>query len=234
MADTYEAILLAAGSSRRLNEAEGVNKILKPLNNRPVFDYSLRLFLEDKRCLSIWFVIKEQEKEKLLDALKAIYHTIPQKIHWVYGGKERQDSVKHALDKMDKQNNAVLIHDAARPFITPELLDSLVIEVDEIKAVTLGIPATDSMKIVKDAQVEASLYRPSVWHIQTPQVFSKHVIKEAMEKAVSESFYGTEEGELVERLGYKVKVVEGTKKNIKITTPFDYEVAQALAKKLSL
>lgn len=231
MAEYYEAVLLAAGSSKRLNGGEGQNKILKELNNRPVFDYSLRLFLEDDRCLTVWFVVNAQEKETLVEVLQAVYSTIPPKIQWVCGGEERQDSVKNALDAMDNRNNRVLIHDAARPFITHELIASLMDAVKEAEAVTLATPATDSMKMVKDTYVEASLYRPHVWHIQTPQVFSKKVIQEAMKKAVSENFYGNEEGELAERIGYKVKVVEGTKENMKITTPFDYEVAQVIAKK---
>ncbi|GAA0360922.1 2-C-methyl-D-erythritol 4-phosphate cytidylyltransferase [Alkalibacterium iburiense] len=231
MSENYEAVLLAAGSSKRLNGGEGQNKILKTLNNRPVFDYSLRLFLEDDHCLTIWFVVNEQEKETLIAALLTVYSTIPHKIQWVYGGEERQDSVKNALDAMENQDNRVLIHDAARPFITPDLIASLMDAVKETEAVTLAIPATDSMKMVKDTYVSASLYRPHVWHIQTPQVFSKKVIQEAMNKAVSENFYGNEEGELAERLGYKVKVVEGTRENMKITTPFDYEVAQVIAKK---
>lgn len=234
MAETYETILLAAGSSRRLNGGEGLNKVLKDLNGQPVFNHSLRLFLEDERCQRIMFVVKSQEQAILVDALKTIYAAVPQKIKWVYGGKERQDSVKNALNQLDDQPNPVLIHDAARPFITAELINALLSEGDQSEAVILAIPATDSMKMVKDSLVEGSLYRPHVWHVQTPQVFSKHVIKKAMEKAVSENFYGNEEGELVERLGFKVKVVEGLKENIKITTPFDYEVAQVIAKKPKL
>lgn len=230
MAKTYETILLAAGSSRRLKEVNKTNKILKELNGRPVFDYSLHLFLKDTRCQTIWLVIKPGEKETISQLLKKLYNEIPQKLKWVEGGQERQDSVQKALEVMADDKHYVFVHDAARPFIDRKLIDELLDAVDETGAVTLGLPAIDSMKLVTNAYVDKSLHRPSVWHIQTPQAFSKSLLREAMSIAASEQFYGNEEGELVERLGHPVKVIKGYDRNFKITTQFDYQMAKLVSK----
>lgn len=229
MADQYEAILLAAGSARRFNHPDETNKLLMPLGDRPVFDYSLRLLLEDEKCSKIWFVVNADNQMRIKEQVKELYQAMPEKINWLLGGAERQDSVSLALAQVScSQNQKILVHDAARPFITEELLDRLVEQGKGSVAVTLAIPAKDTIKRVKDGQVYQSLFRPEIWHIQTPQLFDCKVLAEAMEKAEHDQFYGNEETELVERLGYPVEVVEGSDSNFKLTTAFDYRVAKML------
>lgn len=229
MADQYEAILLAAGSSERFKHPQQKNKLLMPLASRPVFDHSLRILLNDEKCLKIWFVVNADNQVFIKEDVKKRYKEIPHKINWVHGGLERQDSVSLALGQIEASNDKkVIIHDAARPFLTQELIQSLVDQGKGWVAVTFGIPAKDSMKRVKDSVVIKSLYRPEVWHIQTPQLFDCDVLIEAMKKAEKEHFYGNEETELVERLGYPVKVITGAEDNFKLTTGFDYQVAKTL------
>ncbi len=226
MADSYETILLAAGSSTRFKEGSEQNKILMMLNQQPVFNCSLSLFLKDERCKKIWFVHKDKEKEQIKTQIDHLYKGIPEKIVWIKGGKERQDSVAMALEHIKSETTEVImIHDAARPFVTRGLIDELLDEMTHYQAVTLGIPSKDSVKLVKEGKVAQSLYRPYVWRIQTPQLFNTNLLKQAMSKAVEDEFYGNEEGELVERIGEPVSVVLGMEENIKITTSFDYHMA---------
>ncbi|MFO8068864.1 MAG: IspD/TarI family cytidylyltransferase [Alkalibacterium sp.] len=229
MDNQYEAILLAAGSAERFKHPAQLNKILMPLNQRPVFDYSLKLLLDDEKCLKIWFVINSEDQAMIKDFVKELYEEVPAKINWVPGGKERQDSVSRALKQVScSDTSKVLIHDAARPFLTVELLDKLIDKGKDSVAVTLGIPAKDSIKLVKDRLVYQSLYRPEAWHIQTPQLFDCQVLTEAVKMAEKEGFYGNEEAELVERLGHPVEIIEGSDYNFKLTTAFDYRVAKML------
>lgn len=229
MAESYEVILLAAGSARRFQHPDKVNKILMPLADRPVFDYSFRLFYTDIRCEKIWFVVNQANQDQIKKLINELYGRIPEKIEWVVGGQERQDSVSKALAEISCDNKRkVMIHGAARPFVTRALIDDLIQEGQESAAVTLGIPAKDSMKVVRDSTVRYSLYRPEVWHIQTPQLFDCEVLKLAMKQAEQENFYGNEEAELVERAGYPVNVVQGSDYNFKLTTAFDYQVARML------
>lgn len=229
MAESYEAILLAAGSARRFEHPDKLNKILMPLGDRFVFDYSFRLFNEDKRCEKIWFVVSEVNIRRIKQLIEKLYVAIPEKIEWVIGGQERQDSVSRALAELTcGSHRKVMIHDAARPFVTKELVDDLIQAGQRAAAVTLGIPARDSMKIVRNSEVRCSLYRSEVWHIQTPQLFDCEVLKMAMKQAEQEGFYGNEEAELVERAGFPVKVIQGSDENFKLTTAFDYQVARML------
>ena len=229
MAESYEVILLAAGSSRRFDHPQKMNKVIMPLGDRPVFDYSFRIFYADIRCEKIWFVVNQANQDQIKKLINDLYGHIPEKIEWVIGGQERQDSVSQALAKIScDHKRKVMVHGAARPFVTRELIDGLIKEGQESAAVTLGIPAKDSMKVVRDSTVRYSLYRPEVWHIQTPQLFDCEVLKLAVKQAEQEGFYGNEEAELVERAGYPVDVMLGSDYNFKLTTAFDYQVARML------
>ncbi len=227
MSEYYDVILLAAGSATRFNYQSDRNKVLMPLKGRPVFDYSLSMFLSDPKCRNILFVTRETERPLFEEKTKDIYKEMPSKIIWVTGGKERQDSVSCALsDIRGDKSPAILVHDAARPFITRDLISRLLAGLSETPAVIPGIMAKDSMKLVKAAVVDQSLQRSAVRHIQTPQVFRTECLLEAVTRAEEERFYGNEEGELVERLGYQVSVVEGLEQNLKITTAMDYTFAR--------
>jgi 2-C-methyl-D-erythritol 4-phosphate cytidylyltransferase len=235
MKQTYDVIILAAGSASRFNDQPEVNKILLPLGDRPVFDYSLSLFLDDESCRKIWLVIRKRDKEALITAMNNLYGGLPEQVNLVIGGSERQDSVAQALKAL-AENSApyILVHDAARPFIHTDLVNLLLEGLKEFSAVIPGIPAKDSMKLVKGDKVMQSLYRPEVRHVQTPQAFETTCLIEAMDKANADKYYGNEEGELVERLGTDVKMIEGLEKNLKITTPLDYAFARLLVEEGNL
>lgn len=229
MTNAYDVIILAAGSATRFNHQSDMNKVLMPLGPRPVFDYSLSQFLTDSDCRNILLVVRKDEHTLFEDKIRDLHQNVSTKIIWVNGGKERQDSVSRALKQLpQKRSGNILVHDAARPFISKELIHRLLSELVEYKAVIPGLKVKDSMKLVEDSLVYQSLVRSSVRHIQTPQAFRTEDLIQAVKEAEKDGFYGNEEGELVERLGNQIKVVEGLEENFKITTAMDYTFAQFL------
>jgi len=157
------------------------------------------------------------------------------------GGKERQDSVYSGLRLIDAKKDIVLIHDGVRPFIKKELVEKGIMELrtsrkasakegEAFDGVVLGVPVKDTIKEVRAGFIRKTLKREFLWAIQTPQIFSLEKILDAYEKAAKEGFYSTDDSALLERYGGRVKVVAGSYRNIKITTPEDLEIAEFLLK----
>lgn len=233
MKETYEVILLGAGSSVRFG-AVG-NKVLSQLNNRPVYDYALNLFLEDERCDQVIFVVQEEDQIQIEDQLMHLYGEKPQKLVFVRGGTERQYSVGNGLAALlNPKDGYVLVHDAARPFIDKDIINELFESVKFEKAVILAIPAKDTIKVVRNNEVHQTLHRPVIWQVQTPQAFKSELLIKAHEQADYDEFIGNEEGELVERLNQPVKVLEGKDKNFKITTATDFMIAEAIVERIQV
>jgi 2-C-methyl-D-erythritol 4-phosphate cytidylyltransferase len=151
------------------------------------------------------------------------------------GGKERQDSVKNGLDALGQTldvDDIVIIHDAVRPMVSEELIDKTIDECRIHDAATLGVPVKDTLKAVsKDGWIYETPDRKHFWLSQTPQAFKKGIIFEAYKRAYEENFYGTDDAALVERIGISVRMVFGSYKNIKITTPEDIVFAEYLLKR---
>jgi 2-C-methyl-D-erythritol 4-phosphate cytidylyltransferase len=149
------------------------------------------------------------------------------------GGKERQDSVKRGLDRVNDNTDIVVIHDGVRPLVSEELISVSVTAALEYSAVALGVPVTDTVKSVDSGGfIERTVDRKSLWSAQTPQTFRRTVIKKAYEKAYDDNFYGTDDASLVERIGINVRMIMGSYDNIKITTPEDLVVGEEIIKRL--
>lgn len=147
----------------------------------------------------------------------------------VSGGETRQDSVYNGLQEVDKDCEVVLIHDGARPFITQDEIISLIEAAREYKACTIATPVKDTIKLVgQDEFIKETLNRNTLWSVQTPQAFMYDVILAAHRKALKDDFNGTDDAQLVERMGISVKLVKGSYNNIKITTREDLIIAKAI------
>lgn len=230
MKETYEVILLGAGSSIRLGTLE--NKVMLMLNDRPVYDYALNLFIEDDCCEQVIFVVQQEDQANIKNQLLKLYNSLPKKLTFVQGGKERQYSVENGLSALNNPKDGyVLVHDAARPFIDKEMINELFETVKVEKAVILAIPAKDTIKVVRNSEVHQTLHRPVIWQVQTPQMFKSELLIQAHKQASVDEFVGNEEGELVERMNHPVKVLEGKDKNFKITTATDFMIAEAIAER---
>lgn len=216
----YTAIILAAGSGTRM--CSDKNKIFLTLNHQPILSYSIDLFSKDIDCKQIIVVGKADE----ISAIKQISGDF----ETVIGGTERQDSVQNGLAKV--RCEYVMIHDGARPFITKENLDELKLNVVKDRATLLAVPVKDTIKQVNDLKITATVPRENLYQAQTPQVFLAELIKQAHQKAKRDNFYGTDDTSLVEAFfETPVSITIGSYENIKITTPEDIYIAEAIVRR---
>jgi 2-C-methyl-D-erythritol 4-phosphate cytidylyltransferase len=153
---------------------------------------------------------------------------IPAKI--IQGGVERQDSVRLALSLTSSEAELVVVHDAARPFAAPAMFEACITAAARSGGAIVAVPVADTLKLVEHQRVSATLPRAGLWQAQTPQVFRRELLIRAHEQASREPTVVTDDAYLVERLGVSLAVVEGSNLNMKITTPDDLTIAQAIAR----
>jgi 2-C-methyl-D-erythritol 4-phosphate cytidylyltransferase len=146
----------------------------------------------------------------------------------VAGGAERQDSMRAGLAALPADIEWVAVHDAARPLLRSEDVGRVLAEAARSGAALLAVPVRDTLKRVHAGTVTATLERAETWAAQTPQVFRASLLREALAKAAADGFLGTDDAQLVERLGVPVAIVEGDVRNLKITWPEDLELAEAI------
>ncbi|MFW6334644.1 MAG: 2-C-methyl-D-erythritol 4-phosphate cytidylyltransferase, partial [Desulfosalsimonas sp.] len=147
------------------------------------------------------------------------------------GGKKRQDSVYNGLSALGDPGGVVLIHDGVRPFVSQDLITACIEEAEKCGACIAAVPAFDTLKKADcENFITGTVPRDCIWLAQTPQAFSMRIIREAFESAVADGFYATDEASLVERVGGKVRIVEGSRMNMKITSRGDLEIAEHLFK----
>lgn len=222
------AIILAAGQGKRMNSK--VQKQYLLLNEKPVLYYSLWTF-EQSEVDTIVLVTGKEEilycKEKIID------HYNFQKITFITeGGKERCHSVYKGLQVLPKDTDYVLIHDGARPFVTEQIIADTIMAVKKYKACVVGMPVKDTIKITDQGHFSIQTpERQYVWAVQTPQAFSFEIVWKAYSMLMEKEIPVTDDAMVVETfLNYPVKLIEGSYKNIKITTPEDLTIAHAFMK----
>ena len=217
----YSAIILAAGSGLRtgLNS----NKILIQINGRCVVDYSLKFFQNDPNCSEVILVVSKRDFKDL----SAKYTDSITKV--IIGGLYRQDSVYNALKIAN--NEYVMIHDGARPFILKSNVDDIFDHFEDYPSITLGVKVKDTVQQIQGNRVVKTLDRNSLILTQTPQGFEKNALIKAHELAKKDTYYGTDDTILVERyLGIMAYVVEGDYRNIKLTTLDDVDILEVVLK----
>ncbi|MDD5120591.1 MAG: 2-C-methyl-D-erythritol 4-phosphate cytidylyltransferase [Candidatus Omnitrophica bacterium] len=221
------AIILAAGRGKRL--ASSVSKPLVKINNKPLINYSLDVFNRHPAIDEIIIVYGAQNKKQIF---KAVNRSSFNKIKgFIAGGRRRQDSVYNGLKIVSEKCDWVLIHDSARPFIDSVSISKVIRGAGRTGAAILGVPVKATIKtVISNRLVDKTVQRRNLWEIQTPQVFKKVIIGEAYKKYLKQNF--TDDASLVERLGGKVKVIEGRYENIKVTTRDDLLIARLIAKRL--
>ena len=223
------AIVVAAGQSRRMGE--GINKQLLPLAGRPILAYSLA-GLEESSCIEEYVLVVGVQEVDKFNRLAREQWNCSKLARVVPGGEKRQDSVWLGLQALPEDTQVVIIHDGARPFLRSELVDKVATEAARWGAATLAVPVKDTVKKVGvRGFVLGTVPRESLWLTQTPQAFSFSLLREVHCRVRGKPAPVTapDDAFLFEAMGYKVKVVEGSYLNIKITTPEDLVMAQALA-----
>lgn len=220
-------VIVAAGTGSRMNM--GINKQFIKLEGKEIIYYTIEKFYRNENIEDIVVVVKEEEAEFFRKKILDKYNFKNIKI--AYGGKERQDSVYNGLKSLDKNCNIVLIHDGARPFVSDKIINKSIEEAKENKAVVVGVPVKDTIKVIdNDNNIVDTPNRSLLWAVQTPQTFDYNLLIKSYEDAFKENFYGTDDAMLVERIGYKVKMVEGSYNNIKITTQEDLNLGNQILK----
>lgn len=217
------AIILAAGRGTRMNRE--VNKVYLPLGDRPVIAHTLDAFYRADSIHRIVLVTAPGEEEYIRENIFRKHP--PQKpITIVFGGSERQYSVRNGLKELPKDTETVAIHDGARPLITPQVIDESVQWAVKHGAAVAGMPVKDTIKEAEPGgRVRRTLRRESLWQVQTPQTFRYSLIIEAHKKAAADDYVATDDSALAEYLGSPVYMIPGGYDNIKITTPEDIDIA---------
>jgi len=236
-------IIPAAGLGTRMAPAPAKGKKLAAskqfteLNGTPILIHTLRKFAAMPNVSEIFVALRQNEIGGFHARIEKEASDLLQKnIQFVEGGEHRQQSVAHALDAVKAAaDDIVLVHDAVRPFVTPEIIQDVIHAVEKHGAAIAGMPAMDTIKQVErtaeGAVVNSTIPRERVVMAQTPQGFRYDVIKRAFDEATADGFMGTDEASLVERSGHSVAVIMGSPRNIKITTPADMELAEFYLKK---
>lgn len=235
MMEKCTAVLLAAGSGKRMNS--DVKKQYLLINEKPVLWYALDVF-EKSFISDVILVVSKDDQEYVRKEIVEKYGFTKVRAI-VQGGKERYHSVAHGIEAAPKCDY-IFIHDGARPFVTEEILDSLLTDVRTYQACVAGMPVKDTIKIAnEEGFAQSTPNRNLVWQIQTPQVFSYDLIKEAYEKLISEEdkvlecgIKITDDAMVVETFSNQpVKLTQASYENIKITTPEDLILASEILKK---
>ena len=219
------AIVLAAGRSTRMGG--GLNKQFIELLGKPIIWYSLTAF---ELCGAVDAVILVRRPDYASEADLIIRQFGFQKVTGVTdGGAERQNSVWNGLEKCDPSTKIVAVHDGARPLVNPALIQATVISA---RAHGTGIAASKLVDTIKEANEDKTVVRTvdrtKLWAVQTPQTIRYALLKEAYAKILADQAVVTDEAAAVESLGQKVHLVETSFLNLKITTPSDLAMAEAL------
>ena len=223
MSEPLSAVVVAAGRSQRM----GFDKILTQLGGQPLLVHTLDRLLQTGAPKEIILVIRpdsRKEMEALIEPLRE-----RGEIRLVNGGAQRQDSVQAGLQAVSDSCEFVMVHDAARPFVTKELIDVVLAAARLSDAAVCGAPCSDSLKEVgEDGLVVKTIDRSRLWTVQTPQIFRTKLLRDAYAAALKSGETFTDDTAVVEKTGHPVRIVLYHGVNLKVTTPADWSLAEGL------
>jgi 2-C-methyl-D-erythritol 4-phosphate cytidylyltransferase len=220
------AIIPAGGAGRRMGG--GIAKQYLPLAGIPVLVHTLRVFQGSPLVDEIVLAVPEGDIPEVRRAIVES-HGLSKVVLVVAGGRERQDSVRNALQQVRTEHGIILVHDGVRPFITHRLLERVIAAARECGAATVGVPVRDTVKAVDAAGwVAGTVERSGLWLTQTPQGFAASLLLAAYERAECEGWSATDDASLLERMGTPVRMILGEVANIKLTRPEDIDLGEAI------
>lgn len=215
-------IIVAAGKGSRMGAGE--NKVFLKIFDITVIEHTVNTFLDCDEIDEIVVVTGIDD----INRCRKLFERVKKPLKIVQGGSTRQESVYNGI--IDSVGDIIAIHDGARPLITPEMIKESVYMCRKYGAAAVGVPVKDTIKLIDEGGfIKETTKRECTYQIQTPQVFKREMIKEAHEKY--KDVTATDDCMLAELMGEKIKLVEGSYENIKITTPEDLEVAKTIIKK---
>ncbi|MBU4485275.1 2-C-methyl-D-erythritol 4-phosphate cytidylyltransferase [bacterium] len=224
---TTTAIITAAGQGKRMGSA--TPKQFLELHGKPIICHTMERFQMAPSVDSIVITVGEDDIEGFKnDILK--WWPSPKVKKIVVGGAKRQDSVWAGIQAIDWECEYIAVHDGVRPLVLVENIEDVIKNAKATGAAILATPLKETIKRVNGLRIEETVDRSILWGAKTPQVFKKDLLIQGYEKAFADGFVGTDDASLVERLGYEVSIVPGNDNNIKITTPEDLLIAEAILK----
>jgi 2-C-methyl-D-erythritol 4-phosphate cytidylyltransferase len=220
------AIILAAGKGTRMNA--GINKQFIQICGKPLLAHTLQAFQSCKEIDRIILVAGREELQLCREQILDVYD-FDKVDKLVVGGSERQQSVYNGIMELYESCGIVVIHDGARPIVTDNIIERCIDGARVYGAVSAGMPVKETIKVLdEDGFVKCTPERGKLWVTQTPQAFKPNIIRRAHESAASKGISGTDDAFLVENIGIKVKMIESSYENIKVTTPEDIVIAETL------
>lgn len=219
------AVIVAAGSASRMG---GIDKVMAPLGGTPMVARTVAAFQNCDAIAEIVIVTRPD----LIRPISALCAGMDKVRAVVAGGSSRQESVGLGLNALSKNVELAAIHDGARPLITEAVIDRTVRAANSYGAAAPAVPVKDTIKVVVGGLVEKTPERATLQGVQTPQVFDFDLLRGALKKAREENAAVTDDCSAVERLGMKVKIVEGDERNLKVTTPMDLKIAEMLLEEM--
>lgn len=216
-------LVAAAGSSRRM---AGENKLFLPIDDVPVLGCTLRTVDQSDWVSEIIVAAREEDIVAVSQLCRDMELRKPVKV--VRGGESREHSVYLAALEANPQAELLAVQDGDRPLVTVELIDAVIDRAAHTAAAALAVPVKDTIKTAQDGIVTGTPDRGTLWAVQTPQVFDAQLLRAALQSALEAEVPLTDDCSAVERLGKQVYLVEGSYENIKITTPVDLAVAEAI------
>jgi 2-C-methyl-D-erythritol 4-phosphate cytidylyltransferase len=223
------AIIPAAGRGERMGAS--LPKALMPLLGKPLLIWTLQAILDSGAVSEIVVAVPPGE-EASFDKVARESSDAQISVRLVVGGKTRQESVWNCLMETSAECNLIAVHDAARPLLTGRIMVNLLDSAKETGAAIAAVPAKDTIKLCNgEGIVTETLDRSRAWLVQTPQCFRRDLLESAHEAARADNYTATDDAALVERLGEPVHVVMGSYENIKVTTPEDILVCEAILRR---
>jgi len=220
------AIVAAGGQGTRMKG--DVPKQFLMLGDRPILFHSLQRVADCPKVDELIAVVPADYLQFTRTLLQEEY-PLGKPCLVVPGGEERQDSVRAGLQQLSLECELVVVHDAARPLVSNAVLVAVIQAAEQDGAATAAVQPADTIKLVdQERRISENLPRSMLWQIQTPQAFKKDLLIRAHAQALADNFSGTDDSVLLERLGVRVRVVPGDPRNLKITTPDDLLMAEAL------
>ena len=221
------AIIAAAGDGRRFSEhGDAPRKQFVMLGGEPLFIHSLRCFLASQLIERTVLAVPAGAVESSTELVKLEFGG--KDVEVIAGGAERQESVYNAFRAIRENVEVVVVHDAARPFLRSLWIEKTVEAVKEYDGAIVALRATDTLKSSRIGMIDATIDRTLIWQAQTPQTFKADILDQAFEKAERDGITSTDESQLVENVGGKVAIVEGSPLNLKVTTKRDLVLAKTI------
>ena len=218
---TCGAVIVAAGSASRMG---GIDKVMADLGGEPMILRTVRAFQNCDAIASIVIVTRED----LIQPIAGLCRDMKKVVAVVAGGGSRQESVHLGLNALPKGTKLAAVHDGARPLISWQVIDRVVRAANTYGAAAPAIPVKDTIKVVSGGLVKETPDRATLQAVQTPQVFDFDLLRGALKKAETDGASVTDDCSAVERMGMKIKIVEGDERNLKVTTPMDLKIAELL------